>query len=338
MSAMRFAEYIWIDGSHPEQALRSTSRLVQVPHKPHITDFPVGKYTGKDGENSDWQLVPVRWYRDPFRCDGHFIVLCEVFDASDNAHASNLRAVFRELLATSAGEAMKPWLGFEQEYTLFRNGRPLGFPAQGQVKPQGKYYCGVGNNNVFGREVAEAHAAACMVAGVLMCGINAEAMPGQWEFQIGYRGVESDAYDALSAADDVWIARYLLLRIGEQQGVRISFDCQPVKGDWQQAGMHTHFSTDFTRDPHYGIESIKNVIGNLKQLPPTFSVRRIGETRHDSTNADNAIRIPPQVVRKGFGYLEDRRPGANADPYDVGIALVNAAVQGMCTDKAMDAA
>jgi glutamine synthetase len=32
--------------------------------------------------------------------------------------------------------------------------------------------------------------------------------------------------------------------------------------------------------------------------------------------------VPQLVATKGYGYLEDRRPGANADPYIVAACLV----------------
>ena len=37
------------------------------------------------------------------------------------------------------------WVGLEQEYFLYKDGRPLGFPKDGHpTTPQGPYYCGVG--------------------------------------------------------------------------------------------------------------------------------------------------------------------------------------------------
>ena len=39
-------------------------------------------------------------------------------------------------------------------------------------------------------------------------------------------------------------------------------------------------------------------------------------------NRGASVRIPQSVALKGHGYFEDRRPGANADPYRVATCLV----------------
>ncbi len=49
-----------------------------------------------------------------------------------------------------------------------------GYPA-----PQGPFYCGVGAESVYGRPLAEEHMDACIQAGLIISGINAEVMPGQ---------------------------------------------------------------------------------------------------------------------------------------------------------------
>ena len=78
-------------------------------------------------------------------------------------HATNTRALLAPIAEKFA--AQEPLFGIEQEYTFFKEGRPHGFPVRGFPAPQGFYYCGVGADEVFGRDVVEAHLDACLTAG-----------------------------------------------------------------------------------------------------------------------------------------------------------------------------
>ena len=46
-------------------------------------------------------------------------------------------------------------------------------------KKQGPYYCGVGADKAFGRDIVDAHYKACLYAGINVSGTNGEVMPGQ---------------------------------------------------------------------------------------------------------------------------------------------------------------
>ena len=342
MRNIKFAEYIWLDGGQPTQGIRSKSRAVQVPNNPGPADFPAWSFDGSSteqatGEDSDCLLQPVRIAKDPTRGEGSYLVLCEVLYPDGSSHQSNQRAVLRRAMEAAGSEAA-PWAGFEQEYTIYHDGRPLGFPANGFPGPQGPYYCGVGSDRAFGRELVEAHARACAEAGLLIYGLNAEVMPGQWEFQIGYRGFADESGDALRVADHLWLARFLLHRLGEQFGLKVSLDNKPVSGDWNGAGLHTNFSTAATRDPKSGMEAIRAAIEALSKRHE-FHIRHYGAGLSDRltglhetcdiatfksgvAHRGASIRIPHPVALKGHGYFEDRRPGANADPYLVAACLV----------------
>jgi glutamine synthetase len=262
-----------------------------------------------------------------------------VFNADGSAHVSNSRSGLRAAL-DAGGQEIDPWIGFEQEYTMFQDGRPLGWPESGFPGPQGPYYCGVGAGRVFGRELVEDHAAKCMEAGLMLYGINGEVMPGQWEFQIGYRGIDGESGDVLRVCDDLVIGRWLLERLGETYGIEISFANKPIEGDWNGAGMHTNFSTVGTRDSQNGMAAIRAAVDALshqhdshighygdgleRRLTGQHETCDINTFRSGVADRGASIRIPQPVSLAGYGYLEDRRPGANADPYVVTTCIVSA--------------
>ena len=265
------AEYIWLDGAQPTRGLRSKTRILALPAEglPAPADLPVWSFDGSStaqapGDASDLLLQPVRVVPDPFRGGRDVLVLCEVACEDGAPHPSNTRAGLRDVL-DAGGADEEPLIGFEQEYTLYRGGAPLGWPSDGFPAPQGPYYCGVGAARVFGRDVAEEHLDACLRAGLMVYGINAEVMPGQWEFQVGYRGLEGESADPLTVADHLWIGRWLLEHIGERHGIAINFANKPVKGDWNGAGNHTNFSTRSTRDPARGLDALFAAVVNLER-------------------------------------------------------------------------
>merc|ERR1711874_690788 len=149
--------------------------------------------------------------------------------------------------------------------------------------PQGPYYCAVGAGNVYGRDIVEAHYRACLYAGIRISGTNAEVMPSQWEFQVG-------PTEGIDMGDDLWVSRYILQRVGEDFGVVVTFDPKPMVGDWNGAGAH---ETSSIHDFSAGV-----------------------------ANRGCSIRIPREVAEQGYGYLEDRRPSSNCDPYSVTRVVV----------------
>lgn len=341
---LAMAEYIWMDGARPTQKLRSKTRIIDIPvdEEFSIEVFPEWGFDGSstyqaEGHSSDLVLKPINFVHDPFRGEGNFLVMCEVFNVDGTPHASNTRAELRKVLLAGAQDE-EPWIGFEQEYTLFKGSTPLGWPERGYPAPQGPFYCGVGADEVFGRSLVEDHAVACLEAGVMLYGINAEVMPGQWEFQVGYRGVEEESADPLTVCDHAWFARWILYRTGEDYDVTATLDNKPVRGDWNGAGQHTNFSTKAMRDVKTGKETIAKVIERLskkhaehivvygdglaQRLTGEHETCHIDEFRSGESDRGASIRIPVKVIKEGCGYLEDRRPGANADPYQIATRIL----------------
>ncbi|PJA45171.1 glutamine synthetase [Candidatus Uhrbacteria bacterium CG_4_9_14_3_um_filter_50_9] len=326
------AEYIWIDGHEPTKGLRSKAKIITGPVN-RLEDLPDWGFDGSsteqaEGHASDCRLKPVRFVRDPFRGGDHVLVMCEVFTEDGRVHPSNTRARLREV--SSAYADHEPWFGIEQEYTLFQDGRPLGWPEHGYPGPQGPYYCAVGARNIYGRELVEAHLQACLDAGLRIAGINAEVMPSQWEFQVGPLG-------PLDAGDELWLARWMLHRLGEELDIEVSLSPKPVKGDWNGAGAHTNFSTKAMRAPG-GIRVIEEACQKLgrtheahikaygyrngDRLTGKHETCDIHTFRYGASDRGASIRIPIATTDAQAGYLEDRRPAANMDPYLVARAII----------------
>ena len=182
-----------------------------------------------------------------------FLVMSEVMNPDGTPHPTNTRATIED----DEGA----WFGFEQEYFLYQDGRPLGFPETGYPEPQGEYYTGVGFRNVgdLARVIVDEHLDLCIDAGINHEGINAEVAKGQWEFQIFGKGSKT-------AADQVWVARYLLLRLCEKYGVDVEWHCKPLKGDWNGSGMHCQLLDQaYARGWRQGI--LREADGSLQQVP-----------------------------------------------------------------------
>jgi len=323
------AEYIWMDGTEPTQKLRSKTKTVEVEKIRTLDDLPEWGFDGSStnqapGDKSDCALKPVFYCPDPIRGGHNVLVMCEVFLANGEPHPTNTRALLRPVAEKAKKD--EPWFGIEQEYTLFKGSRPLGFPENGGFPgPQGPYYCGVGADEVYGRDMVEEHLLNCVKAGLKISGINAEVMPGQWEFQVGPVG-------PLEVADQLWVSRWLLYRTGEKYGINATLYPKPVRGDWNGAGAHTNFSTKKMRsaggmkvieeacvalstrhDEHiaeYGAHNTERLTGRHETAPIT-------EFRWGVSDRGASIRIPLATSKAGQGYLEDRRPAANMDPYRV---------------------
>jgi glutamine synthetase len=322
------AEYIWIDGTEPTHELRSKTRIIADGKKPIIWGFDGSSTNQATGHFSDCVLLPVATFKDPLRGPKDILVMCEVLNADMTPHPTNTRHA--AALAAKKYASFEPMFGIEQEYTFFQDGRPYGWPEIGYPAPQGPYYCGVGGSKMPGRDIVEAHTLACIEAGISIEGTNAEVMMGQWEFQLG-------VLDTLAIGDQIWMARWLLKRIAEEFDVDVSFDAKPVKGDWNGAGAHTNFSTKQMRAEGgwdaiiAGCEAIgTRVQEHISNYGVGIEERLTGahETAHYTkfsygvSDRGSSIRIPGGVAREKKGYLEDRRPNANIDPYVVARLMV----------------
>src|SRR3954466_10417550 len=123
------AEYIWIDGTEPTPLIRSKTKIIDDGATPPIWGFDGSSTNQAPGSNSDCVLQPVFQCPDPIRGGDDILVLCEVLLPDDVApHATNTRAACVEV--AEKFKSQEPLFGLEQEYTLFKKGRPLGWPDE----------------------------------------------------------------------------------------------------------------------------------------------------------------------------------------------------------------
>ena len=298
----RVCEYIWIDGFG---GLRSKTRVLKTPE---ITEWNYdGSSTGQadaDG-NTEVCLKPVATFTDPLRA----IAGCECVLVLCDTNVGNRATIAKRF---GRGLAQEPWFGIEQEYVMM-------FPGDEAISNgDGLHYCGVRTCSVE-RLIAEEHLAACLVAGLTISGINAEVATRQWE-----RPVEG-----VSAADQVYVARYLLERIAEKHGAQISYHPKPC-ATANGSGCHINFSTRAMREPG-GLDVIRECMPKLAaahrahiEVYGLHNDQRL-TGKHETSSMDaftygegtrnTSVRIPNQTVAEGCGYFEDRRPAANVELY-----------------------
>jgi len=314
-------EYIWLDGYTPEPNLRSKTKVLTSETEPELESLPIWNFDGSstkqaDGNYSDCLLKPVKIIRDPQRKNG-YLVLCEVLNPDMTPHSSNTRS--------SIKDDSNMWVGFEQEYFIYDGELPLGH-TKGIMRPQGEYYCGIGTDNVSGRNIVEHHLDICLAAGLNVTGINAEVALGQWEFQVMGKGT-------LDSCDQLILCRYLLERVAETYNVKIEYHPKPLHGDWNGSGLHTNFSNKKMRE--VGGKDYFDSIFNVFELNHSKHIQNYGSDngmrltgKHETQSIDkfsygisdrgSSIRIPQVTVNNGWkGYVEDRRPASNGNPYKI---------------------
>jgi glutamine synthetase len=325
------AEYIWIDVN---SNLRSKNRTIIYQGNLEFPEWNFdGSSTGQaEVANSEIVLKPRAYFIDPFMTEKIrkideinnykcYLVLCDCYDKDDNPAINNNR--FNANLIFEKVKESEIWFGIEQEYIIYdKNFKSIvGWPKNGFPEPQGKYYCSIGADRAFGREMVDEHYLKCLQAGIKICGTNAEVLPGQWEFQIGI-------CEGITAADHLWIARFILVKVCEKYGFNVSFDPKPFL-DWNGSGLHTNFSTKEIRESE-GLNELYNAINKLgtrhhdhikvygdnsKRLSGKHETSDINEFTFGIGDRSSSIRIPSNINKTKNKYLEDRRPSSNADPY-----------------------
>jgi glutamine synthetase len=337
-------EYIWTDGND-SKTVRSKIRFATIMAQQNnlLEHIPEWNFDGSSTnqattENSDCVLKPVRIFPNPMeqRQMPSFFVLCEVYNSDGTPHETNTRTKLKDALESSDSNE-RLLIGIEQEYIVTdpTTGVPFGWKGYENETPppQGDYYCGVGLGSSKTRQLADAHAQMAMQCGLLIDGYHPEVMLSQWEYQIG-------PGRPLEIADQLWISRFLLQKMAERLDMTISYDPKLVDGNWNGSGAHINFSTKYMReeadmaymnlicasmqDTHDSAIAVYGS-GNEKRLTGKYETSSIDKFTWGEGDRSASIRIPVSTIKwKGKGYLEDRRPASNVDPYEALEYLVSA--------------
>jgi len=342
------AEYVWVDA---DGGYRSKTKVIHNTDKVKLEDLPDWNYDGSStgqapGEDSEVIIKPCAVFHDPFRGGNHVLVMTDTYTPQGEPIPTNTRYPAKQIFDQNLGE--EPWFGIEQEYTLFKDGVPLGWPKStatsgfgptvqlGYPGPQGPYYCSAGADVAFGRDLVEEHLDKILKAGVQCSGINAEVMPGQWEYQVG-------PCTGIASGDQLSVSRYILNRVAEKYNVVVSLDPKPIPGDWNGAGCHTNFSTKSMREIDNSFETVMKPMferlklkhkehiaaygaGNEKRLTGEHETASIETFKWGVADRGASIRVGNETANKGKGYFEDRRPASNMDPYVVTSMIFNTCV------------
>ena len=219
--------------------------------------------------------------------------------------------------------------GIEQEYVFWdsNNDWPSGwvFDSDDEVgiEPEKSdlYYCGLGIESVMHRQLAESHAELCLQMNIPLTGFNSEVMKSQWEYQLA-------PATALDASDNLWMSRYMLMRLAEARGIAVNLEPKPVDG-WSGSGAHINISTEDMRegtiDDVYSVvhklgdkhDELISVYGesNDKRLTGTHETESIDTFSFGEMDRTSSVRIPFCTIDEGCGHVEDRRPASNVNPY-----------------------
>lgn len=326
--------------------MRQKTRIL--PRYPQsVAEIPKWNYDGSstaqaEGNRSEVMLHPKTMYKDPFRKQSSIIVLCDTYMPDGTPALGNFRHIAEKVFNEASITGEDTWFGIEQEYILYQVESvhfryPIGFGRNGFNVPQGMYYCGVGSGYVYGRDVAESHMRCCLFAGLEMAGMNAEVFPGQWEYQVGVcKGIQ--------IADELWVSRWILQRVCEENGLLAEFRPKPEEGDWNGSGCHTNYSTNSTRDPSKGWDTFMDYCaslakhhsgamelygtGNEKRMTGAHETARFDEFSYGIGARGCSVRIGNDAKENGCGYMEDRRPSSNIDPYLSCAALADITCNG----------
>ncbi|XP_062579089.1 glutamine synthetase-like [Saccostrea cucullata] len=354
-------EYVF--ANHTNYQFWSKVRVVDTEPKT-VQDCPIwdnymwNSINQDDSEFFDMIMKPVAMFENPFLKSPHKLVLCDMWLTLDKPAGINTRVQCVETMERLKHDPLTghrptqphdPWFGIEQEYVVMRDdGKPASYDNKTYDYSSLIIYCSIGHehdrNVGIERDLSIKHLQACIYAGIYVSGCIRENGPSQWEYQVG-------PCLGVTVGDHLQMSRYILLRLAEMYGLRVTLKAAPVSGEAFFSGGHLNFSVRKMREKG-GIKFINHAIEVLSKSDPLPLLQLYDQTlekdnserlanksghwhpRQDDFVVDGenkvftTIRIPPLVAAEGRGYMEDRRPPSSVDPYAATSGLVRACVFG----------
>ena len=189
-----------------------------------------------------------------------------------------------------------------------------------------------GTSPCTGRAAANAHLEHCLQAGLKITGLAQGDTSHKWSYTLG-------PCPGVDFADELWLSRFILLRVAEEHGMVVSFDprlCYPGGG----LGCYVKYSCEETRQLSTGLVEIQEQVerlqgshvhhlmaygwGSVELL--AFSPAGLDFSCRVGNKA-SSIMVPTGTVINRCGYYVDCRPSAAMDPYLATMLLVSTSLQ-----------
>lgn len=319
------ATYLWcgINGDlHTKiKIIKNISkRGIYNPHK-----YPKWDYDGSScGQatviNSEVKIIPKVVKKDPFlnktKNNSYIgvIILCESIDKNNKPVSGNYRTQADKIFKKY--KSYYPWFGFELEFFLMKQ------DSLENINYHNRYYCSIGYQKAFYRDFMEEVVEKSCLIGIDVKGYNFEVAPKQAEIQVFGCGIK--------ASDDYIFLKYIMALCSEKYNIYINYHPKPYLYR-NGSGCHINFSTIYTRE-NGGYDIIDKYTNNLKKCHDETINNYYGKDNDKRLTGSNetcsfknfkkgvgdrtaSIRIPQKTYIEQKGYLEDRRPASNIDPY-----------------------
>jgi glutamine synthetase len=333
MTSKYILEYIWLDA---QQKCRSKVKIID--NYPILEDLEIWNFDGSStgqatGKDSEIFIKPYKMFYDWNGRNNYYYIFCECTYHDGSPHITNTRNNTVKYFQNDDVINLETMFGIEQEFFVFKDGKPLIWNDI-NTEPQGDYYCGNGAKSIKGREYLDEVVDVLNRWDINITGYNFEVAPGQMEIQICEKGID--------AADNLIASRFILTRLAEKRGWDIDITPKPEflgTDKWNGSGCHVNFSTKGIRNTSltnplsslYEVAALMTVMNNnhkhdIKFYGSENNKLRLGGKNETSSydtftygiaNRGCSIRIPRTFIKNLKGYIEDRRPGSDMDPYIV---------------------